>query len=94
MAVAAFALGYGADALPLLFILLINQVLVQLILFLRSNISGLGFYTADSLLSALDKLLMLLTCGAILWGHVWPLEICMRLGLPSLLYRPTAQFRT
>lgn len=67
MAVAAFLLGYGADALPLLFVLLLNQVLVQLILFLRSNISGLGYYRLDSLLSSLDKLLMVLTCGLLLW---------------------------
>lgn len=67
MAVAAFLLGYGAEALPLLFILLLNQVLVQLILFLRSNVSGLGYYRLDSLLSSLDKLLMVLTCGVLLW---------------------------
>ncbi|MFN0173441.1 MAG: polysaccharide biosynthesis C-terminal domain-containing protein [Saprospiraceae bacterium] len=67
MGVAAFVLGYGAAVLPLLFILLINQVLVQLILFLRSNISGLGHYRLDSLLSSLDKLLMVITCGVLIW---------------------------
>ncbi len=71
----AWFVGYRWDMLPLLLVLLINQVLVQLILFLRSNISGLGYYTTDSLLSALDKLLMLLTCGAILWGNVVPLTL-------------------
>jgi O-antigen/teichoic acid export membrane protein len=73
--VAWFALGYGWDILPLLLVLLVNQVLVQLILFLRSNISGLGHYRTDSLLSALDKLLMLITCGAILWASVLPLTL-------------------
>jgi O-antigen/teichoic acid export membrane protein len=58
---------YGRLELPLLLILLFNNVLVQLILFLRSNVSGLGYYRIDSFLSALDKLLMLLTCGALLW---------------------------
>ena len=53
--------------LGLLLILLINQVLVQLIFFLRSNISGLGHYRVDSMLSSLDKLLMLITCGVLLW---------------------------
>ncbi len=75
LAIAWFWLGYSVEVLPLLLILLFNQVLVQLILFLRSNISGLGHYRADSLLSALDKLLMLLTCGAILWGKVLPLSL-------------------
>lgn len=60
--------GYGMRELPLLLILLFNQVLAQGILFLRSNISGLGHYRADSLLSALDKFLMLFTCGILLWA--------------------------
>ncbi|MFN0016566.1 MAG: polysaccharide biosynthesis C-terminal domain-containing protein [Saprospiraceae bacterium] len=66
---AAWALaGYGWQELPLLLILLCNQVLAQGILFLRSSISGLGHYRVDSLLSSLDKLLMLFTCGVLLWA--------------------------
>lgn len=60
--------GYGWHELPLLLILLCNQVLAQGILFLRSNISGLGHYRLDSFLSSLDKFLMLFTCGILLWG--------------------------
>jgi O-antigen/teichoic acid export membrane protein len=75
LAVAAFWLGYGADALLLLGVLLANQVLVQLILFLRSNLSGLGFYRLDSLLSSLDKLLMLVTCGLLLWTDFFPFSL-------------------
>ena len=60
--------GYGLRELPLLGILLFNQVLAQGILFLRSNISGLGHYRLDSALSSLDKLLMLFSCGALLWA--------------------------
>lgn len=75
MGVAAFVLGYGAEALPLLFILLINQVLVQLILFLRSNVSGLGYYRLDSLLSSLDKLLMVGTCGVLIWTDWIPFSL-------------------
>jgi O-antigen/teichoic acid export membrane protein len=62
--------GYGSRELPLLLILLINAVLVQLTLYLRSNVSGLGHYRLDSLLSSLDKLLMLATCGILLWGNL------------------------
>lgn len=75
MLVAAFVLGYGAEALPLLFVLLVNQVLVQLILFLRSNISGLGYYRLDSLLSSLDKLLMVITCGVLIWTNWLPFSL-------------------
>lgn len=60
--------GYSRRELPLLLILLFNQVLVQLTFFLRSNISGLGHYRLDSFLSSLDKLLMLFTCSILLWG--------------------------
>jgi len=67
---AAFAIfGYRGHELTLLSILLCNQVLVQLILFFRSNISGLGHYRLDSFLSSLDKLLMLFTCGIVLWAN-------------------------
>lgn len=71
----ALSWGYGERALGLLLILLINQVLVQLILFLRSNISGLGHYRVDSLLSSLDKFLMLGTCGALLWANPFGLRV-------------------
>ncbi len=59
--------GYDGRALRLLLILLLNQVLAQGVLFLRTNLSGLGYYRLDSLLSSLDKLLMLLTCSVLLW---------------------------
>ena len=68
MAAAGGWAGYGGRELVLLLILLFNQVLAQGILFLRSNISGLGHYRLDSLLSSLDKLLMLVTCAVLLWG--------------------------
>ncbi|MBV6438539.1 MAG: hypothetical protein EPGJADBJ_00163 [Saprospiraceae bacterium] len=62
--------GYSSHELPLLLILLVNAVLVQLTLYLRSNVSGLGYYRLDSVLSSLDKLLMLVTCGILLWGNL------------------------
>jgi O-antigen/teichoic acid export membrane protein len=68
MAIAAWG-GYDGVALRLLLILLFNQALVQLTFFLRSNLSGLGFYRLDSVLSSLDKFLMLATCALVLW---WP----------------------
>jgi O-antigen/teichoic acid export membrane protein len=69
--------GYPAPALGLLALLLFNQALVTMTLFLRSNITGLGHYRSDSWLSALDKLLMLILCGGLLWywGAEQPLPI-------------------
>lgn len=71
----ALSWGYGQRALGLLSVLLVNQALVQLILFLRSNISGLGHYRLDSLLSSLDKLLMLITCGTLIWAQPLPIPV-------------------
>lgn len=71
----ALSWGYGQRALGLLSVLLVNQALVQLILFLRSNISGLGHYRLDSLLSSLDKLLMLITCGTLIWVQPLPIPV-------------------
>jgi len=59
--------GYGAYWHLLLF-LAFNQILVSLIFYFRSNIAGLGHYRTDSLLSALDKLLMIIFCSILLWG--------------------------
>lgn len=69
---AAASAGYGRRELGLLGILLVNQILAQGILFLRSNVSGLGFFRVDSVLSSLDKLLMLGTCGLLLWANPLP----------------------
>ncbi|MCO6490252.1 MAG: oligosaccharide flippase family protein [Phaeodactylibacter sp.] len=65
---AAWFAGYGLDVLPLLAIIAVNQVLNSLVLFLRSNVSGLGRYRLDSLLSVTDRLLLILVCGVLLWA--------------------------
>lgn len=62
---AALLSGYEWAVMPLLLVLLVNQVLIHLTFFLRSNLSGLGHFRLDSFFSALDKLLMLVTCGAL-----------------------------
>ncbi len=65
--VAAFVLGYELPQLPLLLLIAFNQVLVSLIFYLRSNISGLGHYRLDSIFSVLDKVLMIFICGGLLF---------------------------
>ncbi len=71
LAAAVFIGQYKLPALGMLSLLLFNQFLVQMALYLRSNISGLGHYRLDSLFSALDKFLMLLFCGAALVWWKW-----------------------
>ncbi|MEO0339232.1 MAG: oligosaccharide flippase family protein [Bacteroidota bacterium] len=68
--IAGFLKGYLQEY-PLLFSLLaINQTLLSFLLYFRTNVSGLGYYRYDSFLSILDKLLMIVVLGVILWGGV------------------------
>jgi O-antigen/teichoic acid export membrane protein len=66
----AFALQYDMRQFSLLMILCLNQFISSLVMYLRSNISGLQHYTTDSLLSVLDRLLMIILCGTVLWTNV------------------------
>jgi len=67
---AGWLLGYEKRQLWLLFVLIINQFLSSFILYLRSNISGMQFYTTDSIFSVLDRTIMIVLCSLALWGHV------------------------
>jgi len=60
--------GYVPRWSHLLFFIALNHVLISFTAFLRSNLSGLGRYRQDSLLSFLDKLLLIFICGFLLWS--------------------------
>ncbi len=64
----ALAVGYSGRQLWLLGFLVLNQFLASLILYLRSNISGLQLFRTDSFLSVTDRLLMIILCSFMLWG--------------------------
>lgn len=68
--VAGLLLGYGEEHFRLLWILILNQFLASLVLYLRSNISGLHYFRTDSLVSVLDRTLVILICGFLLWGNI------------------------
>ena len=61
-------LGYGSREFHLLAWLCLAQALNSLILYLRSNFEGLLLFRWDSLFSVLDRVLMILICGCLLWG--------------------------
>ena len=61
-------LGYGSDEFHLLALLTLCQFLNSLILYLRSNFEGLLIFKWDSLFSVLDRVLMILICGCLLWA--------------------------
>lgn len=63
---AALALHYEGHMLNLLLLVCLNQVLASLITYVRSNISALHHFKTDSMLSVLDKTLMIVVCGMLL----------------------------
>lgn len=60
-------LGYGSRQFYLLAFLCFNQFLSSLILYLRSNFEGLLLFKWDSVISILDRVIMIIICGALLW---------------------------
>lgn len=69
---AALLTGYPAEQLYLLLFMMLNQIMLSSILYFRSNISGLHYFRLDSVLSAMDKLLLLIMVSALLWAGFAP----------------------
>lgn len=63
-------IGYNSAQFQMLAWIAFNQFLLSFILYLRSNISGLLMFKTDSVISVLDRLLMILFCSILLWGNV------------------------
>lgn len=66
----AWLWNYNWDQLKLLLILVFNQFLASFIMYLRSNLAGLHLFKTDSIISVLDRALMILICSVLLWGHI------------------------
>ncbi len=58
---------YDGRAFYLLAWIGFNQFLLSFILYLRSNLNGLLLFKTDSIISILDRLLMIFICGFLLW---------------------------
>jgi O-antigen/teichoic acid export membrane protein len=67
----ALAAGYSPRQMNLLGFLILNQFLISTILYLRSNIAGLQLFKTDSILSVLDRVLLILLCGYLLYSESW-----------------------
>ena len=63
-------IGYDERRFHLLYFLIFNQFLLQLILYLRSNLSALHLFTTDSLVSVLDRIFMIFICGILLFTNI------------------------
>jgi O-antigen/teichoic acid export membrane protein len=60
--------GYSGRYFTILSLLVFNQFLASFVLYLRSNINGLLLFISDSILSVLDKIVMILICSFLLWN--------------------------
>ena len=62
--------GYNLQQMQMLGWMVFNQFLISFVLYLRSNISGLLLFKTDSIISILDRLLMIILCSVLIWGNV------------------------
>jgi len=63
----AIMLGYGAREFHILLFLVINQLLILSIAFFRSHFSGLHLFKTDAMISIMDRFLLILIAGYLLF---------------------------
>jgi O-antigen/teichoic acid export membrane protein len=66
-----FFIHYTWDMMKMLIVLMFNQILISFILYLRSNLAGLHLFKTDSIVSVLDRTIMIAICGFLLYGHMY-----------------------
>lgn len=86
----ALILRYDAEQLKLLIFLVLNQFIISFTLYLRSNLSGLHLFKTDSLLSVLDRTLMIGICSLLIWGHVFNIQF----SIEWFVYAQTIAYTT
>lgn len=84
--VLGYFLGYGQAHAPLLLLLAASQFLSSMVLFLRSHLAGLQLFQQDALMSVLDKSLLILSCGWVLYGGGPPMSIGLFAALQAASY--------
>ena len=77
--VAALLLGYTSENLTLLILLCFNQILAGFILYFRSNLAGLHLFAQDSILSVLDRIILIVLCSVVLWTSLFEVEVSIEL---------------
>ncbi len=64
----AVIIGYDFRYMKLLFILALNQFFISFILYLRSNLLGLHLFKTDSIVSVLDRIIMIGICVGLIFN--------------------------
>lgn len=86
--IVGYSIGYNSKQFYFLSLIGINQALLSFILYLRSNISGLFLFKTDSIISVLDRFLMIIICSLLIWGNIFktPFKIEWLIYSQSLAY--------
>lgn len=90
-------MNYEWEMYPFIFHVAFNQILISAIFFVRSNISGLGFYKMDSFFSVLDRILLIFMGSFLLYfpyfqqfisieTFVWIQTISLSITLVATIY--------
>jgi O-antigen/teichoic acid export membrane protein len=67
--------GYPIDRLKLLWLLGLNQILSYFYTYFRSIVGGLQKFKTDAMLSVVDRTLMIILCGLMLWFGIFSISI-------------------
>ncbi len=84
----AAIIGYDTLHFKLLFWMAINQFLNAFILYLRSNVSALLMFKTDSVLSVLDRVVMVIICSILLWTNI----LHKNFTIEHFIYAQTASY--
>ncbi len=89
----ALLLGYEGRQFIFLGVLIFNQFLVSVILYLRSYFAGMMLFKIDTLLSVLDKALLIFIAGYLLYGSMrHDFKLSWFIGAQTVSYIITVMF--
>lgn len=85
-------IGYDSSEIYMLIWLTCNQILAAFTLYFRSNLAGLLLFKYDSIISVLDRFLLIIICSILLWGEVTdkPFDIYWFIYAQTFTYSITA----
>ncbi len=83
-----YIIGYNGAQMKLLYIMAFNQILISFVLYLRSNITGLHLFKTDSIISVLDRFLMIGFCAVLIWGKIDAIQF----SIEWFVYAQTAAY--
>lgn len=83
-----YFMGWKAHEFGLLLVLLFNQFLASFVLYFRANLGGMHMFRADSIISVIDRFVVIVICGLLLLDPVTR----MAFRIEWLVYAQTAAY--